>query len=67
MTLGVEGVGAGPHRGKTKSIFFVGVPSVLSSCTLSKEGLRDLDVEIATTKEAFARAHKVLQDLKIIN
>ena len=37
----------------------------LAHALFQRKVSRDLDVEIAVTEEVLARAHKVLQDLKI--
>ena len=37
----------------------------LAHALFQRKASKDLDVEIVATKEALARAHKVLQDLKI--
>ncbi|KAL0001261.1 hypothetical protein SO802_015042 [Lithocarpus litseifolius] len=52
----------GSHGGEAQSLLLAGVPPV---ALFQRKIFKGLDAEIVATKEALARAHKVVQDLKI--
>ena len=56
----MEGGGAESHGGKIQPFLLVGVPLLAAHALFQRKVTKDLDVEIATTEEALARAHKML-------
>ena len=61
----MEGCGVGSFRKKFNLSFLLEHLCSLAHMLFQRQASRSIDVEIVAAEEALARAHKVMQDLKV--